>query len=105
MSQAIFSCIFKLKKGKDRQEFLEVAKTLNNEYISKQKGYISWEQCVDNETWADFIRFETMEDAQNFVANSESPNEFAEKFYGFINMPSCKVNLFAVAKVHGGDSK
>jgi len=101
MATAVFSCSFKLKKGTNIPDFLAAAKTLNDEHISKQKGYISWQQYVDKETWADFCTFETMEDLQNFVANSEKPNEYAQAFYAFINMPSCRMNLYETVAVHG----
>jgi len=100
MANAIFSCMFKLKKGASIPDFLAAAEKLNKEHISKQKGYISWQQCVDNDTWADFCTFETMEDLHLFLQNSEEPNEFALAFYSFINMPSCKTNLFSVEKLH-----
>jgi len=55
MSNAVFYCSFKLKDGASVSDFLSAAEKLNNEYISKQKGYISWKQLVDGDTWADFV--------------------------------------------------
>jgi len=102
MANAIYSCVFKLKKGVSTADYLAAAQKLNDEYISKQKGYISWQQCQDEEkgTWADFITFETIEDAQLFLKNSETPDEHALAFYACINLPSCRSNLFAVEKAH-----
>jgi len=49
MSNAVFFFSFKLKKDTSVSDFLLAAEKLNNEFISKQKGYISWKQLVDGE--------------------------------------------------------
>jgi len=98
MSNAVFYCSFKLKKGADVPNFLQAAETLNNEYISKQKGYISWKQLSDGETWADFLTFETMEDVKNFENNSANAGELSANFYSFINLNSCVVKYFSVER-------
>jgi len=97
MPNAVFYVSFELKKGASVPDFLLATEKLNNGYMSKQKGYISWKQLVDGNTWADFITFETMDDAKK-VSESTSPNELAEKFYSFINLNSCKSHLFSVEK-------
>ena len=97
MSNAVFYVSFKLKKGTSIPDFLLAAEKLNNEYMSKQKGYISWKQLADGDTWADFITFETMDDAKK-VAESCEPNALAEKFYSFININSCKTHLFSIER-------
>jgi hypothetical protein len=97
MSNAVFYVSFKLKKGASVPDFLVAAEMLNNGYMSKQKGYISWQQLVDGETWADYITFETLDDAKT-VAESNSPNELAEKFYSFINLNTCKAHIFVVER-------
>jgi S-methylmethionine-dependent homocysteine/selenocysteine methylase len=98
MSNAVFYCSYQLKKGASVPDFLLASEKLNNSYISKQKGYISWKQLADGEMWADFLTFETMEDVKNFEAASTHVNEFAEKFYSFINLNSCKTHYFSVEK-------
>jgi len=95
---AVYYVSYKLKKGASVPDFLLAAETLNNEHISKQKGYISWQQLVDGERWADFAVFETMEDLKNFENASREPSEIALKFYSFINLPSCKGHHFTVEK-------
>ena len=97
MTNCIFFNSYKLKKGVSIDEFLLVAEQLNKEHISKQKGYISSEIAVDGDTWSDFTRFETMEDAKNF-AQASDPNGIAEKFYSFINFNSCVTRFFEVTK-------
>jgi len=101
MANAIYYVSFKLKKGVSEADFLLAAKALNDGYISKQKGYISWEQLTDGERWADMCRFETMEDLKNFEEASRNPSALAEKFYSFINLPSCRGHHFSVEKSHG----
>jgi len=77
MSNVVFFNSYKLKKGVSVPDFLQAAKKLNNEYISKQKGFISSKVAVDGETWADFTIFETMEDAKKF-AEASDPSGLAE---------------------------
>ena len=89
MSNVVFLNTYKLKKGASIPDFLLAVENLNNEYISKQKGYISFQLLIDGETWADSTTFETMDDAKSF-ASAKEPNEFAEKFYSFLNFNSCK---------------
>ena len=94
----MFYCAYNLKKTANPEEFLAAAKKLNNEYISKQKGYISWQQVRDRDTWADIITFKTMEDIKNFENNSENAGELAMNFYSYINLNSCKINYFEVER-------
>lgn len=53
MSKAVFFNSYKLKKGASVSDFLVAVENLTNEYISKQKGYISFQLLVDGEIWAD----------------------------------------------------
>jgi len=99
MSNAVLYVSFQLKKGASVPDFLLAAEKLNNEYMSKQKGFISWKQLFDGKTWADFITFETMDDAKK-VAKPSGTNDLAKKFYSFINMLSCKMHLFSVEKTY-----
>lgn len=54
MSQGVFSCSFKLKKGASVPDFLLAAERLNNEYISKQAGYLMETTC----RWRYLVRFD-----------------------------------------------
>jgi len=98
MLNAIFYCSFNLKKGASVPDFLQAAEKLNNEYISRQKGYVSWQQLVDGDTWADILTFETMDDVKSFEANAANSGELSANFYSFINLPTCKVNYFSIEK-------
>lgn len=97
MSKVVFLNSYKLKKKMDVSEFLYAVDQLHNEYIAKQKGYISFELMVDGETWADATTFETMEDAKRFAGACE-PNEYAERFYAFLNLTGCRSNFFTIEK-------
>ena len=100
--KSMFYCEYKLKKGASAEDFLEASEKLNNEYISKQKGYISWEQLNDGDIWVDLLSFETMEEVKAFEDKSNAnPNELALNFYSFINMPSCKVRYYNARKSYG----
>jgi len=98
MSNAIYYVAYKLKKSASVPEFLLAAEELNNGYISKQPGYVSWKQLVDGETWADFATFETMGDLESFLEKSRNPDELALKFYSYINLMSCKSHKFLVER-------
>jgi len=98
MPNAVFYVSYKLKRGASVSDFLLASERLNNEHISKQKGYVSWTQLVDGKTWADFCTFETMDDLNNFKAASRKPNELSKKFYSFMNLWSCKMHTFSVEK-------
>ncbi|MCL2637591.1 MAG: hypothetical protein FWD48_04395 [Oscillospiraceae bacterium] len=98
MQNAVYYVSYKLKKGASAADFLQAAEELNNGHISKQKGYISWQQLAEGDTWLDLVTFEAMEDVKSFIANSENPNELAQKFYSFINLNSCKSHYFSVER-------
>jgi len=99
MKKTIWFISYKLKKGVREEEFLAASEVLGREYISKQKGYISWQQLRDGDTWVDVATWETLEDAKNFE-NSGGGGELAQKFYSFINLMSCKSRYYTVEKVH-----
>jgi len=47
MERAIYYVEYKLKKGASVSDFLQASEKLNDGHISKQQGYISWEQFHD----------------------------------------------------------
>ena len=98
MANAVYFVSYKLKKEASIPDFLLAAEKLNNEFISKQKGYVSWKQLVDGEVWADAITFETLDDLKSFEEASRNPDELALKFYSFINLNSCKGHKFSVER-------
>lgn len=62
MSKAIWNFSFKLKKSAKQEDFIESTKKLHDEIISKTKGFISWEQYLQGDTWTDLVIWETIED-------------------------------------------
>ena len=101
-NKAVFFCSFTLKKGASAPEFLTAAKKLNDEYISKQQGHISWQQLNSGDTWTDLLTFETMEDVKSFEDNSaKNPCCLAKNFYSYINLMSCKVRYNSIMAEHG----
>jgi len=97
MPHAVLFISFNLVKGASVPDFLRASEKLNNEYMSKQKGYVSWKQLLDGEMWVDFLTWETMDDAKK-IMESSSPNALAEEFYSFIDLESCKIQFFSVEK-------
>ena len=98
MSNAVFFNSYKIKKSSSVPEFLQTVDDLVREYVSKQPGFISMALLSNDEMWADFGIFETMEDAKRFESGGDGPNEFAEKFYSFLNFSTCKSRMFSVEK-------
>lgn len=97
MKNVVVFISFKLKKGVSVPDFLQAAEKLNNEYISKLKGYISWQQLTEGDMWFDILTWETMEDAKAFE-KPETTNDLAKQFYSFINLFSCKVKFLIVER-------
>jgi len=97
MSNAVFFNSYKIKKDSSAPEFTQSVDNLVREYASKQPGFNSMALLHNDEMWADFAIFETMEDAKSFENPTES-NEHAEKFYSFLNFSTCKSRMFSVEK-------
>jgi hypothetical protein len=85
MSNAVHLNIYKLKKNASAEEFLLAAEKLNNEEISKKKGFVSFRLMLDGDTWVDEVTFETAEDLKIFEEEAQNPSEVAQHFYSFIN--------------------
>ena len=99
MPNAIFYNSYKLKKGSSVPDFLHAVEQLVTQYASKQKGVMSFMLFNDGDNWADYGLFETMEDARSFE-NPTSTNEYAEKFYSFLNFSTCKSRMYTVKGSH-----
>lgn len=99
MPNAIWFISYKLKKGASVEGFLLASEKCHDEVLSKQKGFISWEVLRDGDTWVDLVRWETAGDAKKGEA-AGADNPAAREFYSFINMNSCKLQLYSVEKSH-----
>ncbi len=99
MKNAIWLISYELEKGTSEEEFLVASKRCHDEVLSKQKGFISWDVLRDGDTWIDFVKWETAEDAKNGeTAGAGDPASNA--FYGFMNMNTCTLKLYTVEKSH-----
>ncbi len=83
----IFS--YKLKKGVSPEEFMERTQKLHDEVISQAKGFISWEHFVQDNTWTDFVLWESEEDAKNGTTVGQG-KEATKNFYACIQMHTCR---------------
>ena len=99
MSNAVWLISFKLKKGVSEEDFLFASKKCHDEVLSKQKGFISWEVFREGDTWVDLVKWETIEDAKN-GETAGAGNPAAKVFYSFINMSTCRLQLYSLEKTH-----
>lgn len=97
MSKVVMFISFSLVKGASVSDFLLTSEKLHREFMSKQKGYISWKQLVDGEIWADLLTWETMDDAKN-VDEASCTNALSHEYFSYIDQESIKTNLFTVEK-------
>jgi len=97
MSNVVLYISFHLAEGASASDFLLASEELNNGFMSKQKGFISWKQLVEGRMWVDLLTWESMEDAKN-VMEPSCTNALAEKFYSFIDQQSVQVHLFSVER-------
>jgi len=94
MNKAVLFCSYKLKQDASIPDFLRAVEKLTT-HTSKQKGCISYNLLVENETYADVSTWETMGDLKNFI-KSGGPKDLAEKFYSFIDFESCKTHFYEI---------
>ena len=97
MSNAVMLISFNLAKGVSKSDFLLAAEKVNAEFMSKQKGYISWKQLVDGDNWVDLLTWETMEDAQKAM-EAGGMNDANQKFFSLLDHESVKIQFLTVEK-------
>lgn len=83
----IFS--YKLRKNVEPQQFMDCTQRLHDQVVSKAKGFISWDHYRQEDTWTNFVLWETEEDAQNAMTAGQG-QEAAEEFYACIRMQTCR---------------
>ncbi|MGX8834068.1 hypothetical protein ACWG0P_07630 [Amedibacillus sp. YH-ame6] len=91
----IFS--YKIKKNVTESEFTEKTQKLHDEVISKAKGFISWEHYVQDNTWTDFVLWESVEDA-NHATTVGHGHEVTKDFYACIQMATCRALISKFVK-------
>ena len=99
MERALFSNTYKLKKSANKEDFYAAFRSLREEFVSKQSGFISWQLMVDGDVYSDVIVFETMKDLEDFEVASKEPNPLATAFYSYLNVNSCRTNRFDLVDV------
>ncbi|MGM0123730.1 hypothetical protein IGI37_001104 [Enterococcus sp. AZ194] len=97
MEKAAWMISFKLKDGVTKEDFIEATRRLHDNVLSKQKGFISWEQWLDKDTWTDFVVWETIEDAQSAMT-AGSGKEEAKQFYAMLQMKTCSMTTSTFVK-------
>ena len=91
----IFS--YKLRKNVTKEEFIECTQKLHDEVISKAKGFLSWEHYLQDQTWTDFVLWETEEDARNATIIGQS-HAVTQEFYDCIRMQTCRALISNVGQ-------
>ena len=74
---------FKLKDGVSAEDLLGASDKIQEQYISKCKGFISRQLMLIEGVWTDWVIWETLPDAENSMAKSEE-NEAAKEFTSMV---------------------
>jgi heme-degrading monooxygenase HmoA len=86
---------YKLRKGVSVPDFKEAVKLLIEKDFAPRKGFISFKLLAENDGFADYSEWESMEDYNAFLeAAQSSPSDTALAFYAFLNMNSCKSRVY-----------
>jgi len=83
MSHVVMLIAFKLKKEASTSDFLRAADKIQEDYLSKCKGYISRSLFVNDDVWTDMLIWETMDDAEKAMMAS-TENASAVEFSSLI---------------------
>lgn len=97
MSETVWGITYQLIKGASVQDYLAASEQVNNEILSKQKGFVSWQVLASGDTWMDMVTWESGEDAKN-AESAGAENPIAQKYYSLIDMESCKMTVYTVKK-------
>jgi hypothetical protein len=97
MPNAVLFITYNLAEGASVPDFLLASEKLNDGYMSKQQGYISWKQLLEDGVWADLLTWETMDDAKRAL-DPNITNPLSDAFYSFLDPESCVVHLFSVER-------
>ena len=94
---AVLFISYKLAKGAEDSQLMSVQEKIIKNFMSKQKGFISWKVLRDGGNWADLLEWETKEDAHNAMAASEqSPDNY--ELFALLDEKSIVINFFDVLK-------
>ena len=89
---------FKLVAGADETEFLKASDRVQEEYLSKCRGYVDRKLIKDSEgNWRDVVTFQTSDDAEN-AAKGFATQPSTKEFEGMIDLKSAKMMHFELTK-------
>ena len=88
---------FKLKEGASVADFLLASDKINKDFLALQKGYISRQLLQKDDLWADYVLWETMDDALT-AANVCGENASALEYFSFLDDKSVDMRHFTVEK-------
>jgi len=100
ITKAVWFISYKLNKDASVAEFLAASKHCNDEVLSKHKGFISWQVLNDDDTWVDYVTWQSKEDAINAEKDSDPNNPIAQKFYSFIDFSSIQLKIYTIEENH-----
>ena len=72
MAYVVEFATFYLKKTVSRAEFMAASDKLNNEFLQKQRGYVSRKLLINGGMYCDYVLWETLDDAKTAVKNSQN---------------------------------
>lgn len=90
MKKTAWIITFKLKEGISQEDFVTATKHLHDNVVSKADGFLYWEQYLQEDTWTDFVMWETQEEAKKALTIGQGSEE-AKLFYNMILMSFCKM--------------
>ena len=97
MSNVVEFVSFKLNEGVSEQQFLAASDEFNAGFLSLQKGFINRKLLKNEDTWADLVLWETMEDAMNAVKAIEQSLS-AKPYCEYIDENSCNMRHLTIVK-------
>ena len=97
MSNIVEFASFNLMKGASVSDFLLVSDKFDSVFLSAQKGYISRKLVLCGEMWADYVLWETMEDALKAL-NIANENAIACEYVSFMDEESIKLLHFSIER-------
>ena len=97
MSNVVEFVTFKVKEKVTEQQLLKASDECNTGFLALQKGYIYRKFMKKDDTWADMVLWETMEDAMN-AANAAPQYPAASPYFECIEENSCIMQHWNVEK-------
>ena len=97
MSNVVEQVLYKLKKDVSEKQFLTASDKCNAGFLSLQKGYINRKLVKRDDTWADIVLWETMEDAMN-AAKAAEQSSAGRPFFECIDVSTCDMQHLTVIK-------